>query len=92
MQLVIFGIAEGATTIIAASIPVLRALIREGKAPSSPPPVELDHIDDKIPLRRESRATDTATTPRTRDGSIAELDEGDIGEVRSLPEARSIGL
>ncbi|SPO07115.1 uncharacterized protein DNG_09809 [Cephalotrichum gorgonifer] len=60
VQLVIFGIAEGASTIIAASIPVLRALIREGKPPTSPPPVELESIDtDKIPLRRqESTATE----------------------------------
>lgn len=89
MQLVIFGIAEGATTIIAASIPVLRALIREGKAPSSPPPLELNHIDDKVPLRRGSRATQA--TARTRDGSVAETDGDELGEVRSLPEARSPG-
>lgn len=87
MQLVIFGIAEGATTIIAASIPVLRALIREGKAPSSPPRVELDHIDDKVPLRRESRAKEA--TGGTRDESVAELDGPVIGEARSLPEVRS---
>ncbi len=32
MQLVIWGIAEGAITIIAASIPILRALLKDGKA------------------------------------------------------------
>jgi hypothetical protein len=31
VQLVIFGIAEGAVTIIAASIPVLRALLRSNE-------------------------------------------------------------
>lgn len=87
MQLVIFGIAEGATTIIAASIPVLRALIREGKTPSSPPPVELDHIEDKIPLRRGSRATEASV--RTGDESLGEARS--LGEVESLGEVRSFG-
>ena len=85
----IFGIAEGATTIIAASIPVLRALIREGKAPTSPPPpVELNHIDDKVPLRRGSSRGSTDTTGRTttRERSVigGGDDLGSVSEVRSL--------
>lgn len=87
MQLVIFGIAEGATTIIAASIPVLRALIREGKAPSSPPPVELNHIDDKVPLRRGSRATEA--TERMGEESVGEARS--LGDVESAREVRSFG-
>ncbi|KEZ40592.1 hypothetical protein SAPIO_CDS8506 [Scedosporium apiospermum] len=61
VQLVIFGIAESATTIIAASIPVLRALIHEGKSqrPKHQAPIELDSISSKVPLRRAgSVATD----------------------------------
>ncbi|PKS07448.1 hypothetical protein jhhlp_006052 [Lomentospora prolificans] len=61
VQLVIFGIAESATTIIAASIPVLRALIREGKPERhrAPPPIELDPINSKVHLgRSNSVATD----------------------------------
>lgn len=51
VQLVILGIAESATTIIAASVPVLPALIREGRAV---PPVGVDHVEEKVPLRRVS--------------------------------------
>ena len=86
MQLVIFGVAEGATTIIAASIPVLRALIREGKAPNSPAPVELGRIDDKVPLWRGSWATEG--TARTG-GSVGEMES--VGEMRSFGETRSLG-
>ncbi|CAI4214971.1 unnamed protein product [Parascedosporium putredinis] len=61
VQLVIFGIAESATTIIAASIPVLRALIGEGKPQhhQPPSPIPLNPISSKAPLRRPSSvATD----------------------------------
>lgn len=48
MQLVIWGIAESAITIIAASIPILRALLRDGGKPSVAEMTTLDEHHARI--------------------------------------------
>ncbi|OAA65611.1 hypothetical protein SPI_02398 [Niveomyces insectorum RCEF 264] len=50
VQLVIWGVAESAITIIAASIPILRALLRDGKLSNAP------RSDDEIELNTASSA------------------------------------
>jgi hypothetical protein len=53
VDLFIFGTAEPATSIMAASIPMLRALIRPERQPH---PVELIELDDKHRKRQQSSA------------------------------------
>jgi hypothetical protein len=57
----IWGGAEGATTIIAASIPILRALFRGDKGRST---ARFDTIDDN---RLNHTSLDTLTSPRKAD-------------------------
>jgi hypothetical protein len=57
----IWGGAEGATTIIAASIPILRALIRGDKGPST---ARFDTADED---RLNYTSLETLTSPRKAD-------------------------
>ncbi|KAK0648575.1 hypothetical protein B0T16DRAFT_325546 [Cercophora newfieldiana] len=69
-QLVILGCAEGAITIIAASIPILRALLRDGRPP--PGPADFYHSFDMYTGTENSRGTgrnSTVITSGSRTGS-----------------------
>jgi len=68
-QLVILGTAESAITIIAASIPILRALLRDARPP--PGPAEFYHSFDLYTGTENSRGTGRSSTIITSSGSVS---------------------
>jgi hypothetical protein len=74
-QLVILGVAEGAITIMAASTPILRALLRD--APRPPPgPAQFYHLMDPDGLymgTMDSRGTGRSSTVITSSGNSTRL-------------------
>jgi len=71
VSLFIFGTAEGAITIMAASMPILRALLQSGAGPLRRPPSLADEISrpDSLELTKEMEA---ASFQQRRNGKFFE--------------------
>jgi len=62
VQLVIWGVAESAITIIAASIPILRALLRDGKQ-SAVDMASIDNIDSRFQTEQSQPTRSNGGSP-----------------------------
>ncbi|KAK0612021.1 hypothetical protein B0T14DRAFT_439154 [Immersiella caudata] len=84
-QLVILGVAESAITIIAASIPILRALLRDGRPPAGP--ADFYHSFDLYTGTENTRGTgrsSTVITSRSRSTSRTSKEYQPTGHFRQL--------